>query len=128
MAEKLARLNLTTGRIERTAVEFLAVTDPITNLNGTDIANIAPSVNGQLLTYNATLDQWEPAAPSATGGSITVRDIDLSPTVTNVTTLEFTNGAVQDMGSGVVQVTVSGGSSGGDTNPGGLLYLWSAFI
>lgn len=44
--------------------------------------------------------------------SLTVRDIDGTPTVTDVDTIEFTNGAVTDQGGGVARVATGGGSGG----------------
>lgn len=53
---------------------------------------------------------------SSTGsGSITVADIDGSPSVSNVTAIKFTNGSVTDNGDGTVNVSTSG-SGGGDVS------------
>lgn len=41
--------------------------------------------------------------------TIRVRDIDTVPTVTQVNTIEFTNGLVSDQGNGVARVTISAG-------------------
>ena len=43
------------------------------------------------------------------GAALTVKDIDGNPTVSNVSTLQFTNGSVTDQGSGVAEVTLSAG-------------------
>jgi hypothetical protein len=51
------------------------------------------------------------AVAVASGGSITVREVDASPSIGNVTAIEFPDGSVSDQGSGVVRVTF--GSSGG---------------
>lgn len=53
-----------------------------------------------------------PDALSNVGGSITVKDIDGSPTITEVNTIEFSNGSVTDQGGGVVRVTTGGSGSG----------------
>jgi type II secretory pathway pseudopilin PulG len=42
------------------------------------------------------------------GGSLTVEETDGSPTVSDVTTIKFSNGAVTDDGGGVVSVSTSG--------------------
>lgn len=111
MAQKVLILNGTTGRVTQSIVQFVETTDAVTNLRGVAVANIAPTA-GYALIYNSVLDQWQPGIlPSGGGGgggSITVRDIDLSPSITSVSTIEFTNGAVADMGAGVARVTISG--------------------
>ena len=50
-----------------------------------------------------------------TGGSssLTVRDIDGTPSVSNVTTIEVTNGSLTDQGGGVVRIATSGSGGGG---------------
>ena len=48
-----------------------------------------------------------------TGGELvplTVKDIDGNPTITNVNTIQFTNGTVTDQGNGIAEVTISAGS------------------
>jgi hypothetical protein len=47
---------------------------------------------------------------SASGGSLTVAEVDGAPSVASVSTLKFTNGTVTDNGGGTVTVTVTGGS------------------
>jgi hypothetical protein len=48
--------------------------------------------------------------PSSGGSALTVQDIDGTPTVSNVTNIQFTNGSVTDSGGGVATVTITGGS------------------
>lgn len=48
------------------------------------------------------------------GGSITVKDIDGTPSI-SATTIEFTNGTVTDQTGGVARVTISGGSGDSTT-------------
>lgn len=43
------------------------------------------------------------------GGSITVKEVDGSPSVTGVDTMVFPNGSVTDDGSGQVTITIQGG-------------------
>lgn len=45
--------------------------------------------------------------PPNVEGSITIEEMDGSPSVDNVTTLKFPNGSVTDEGSGVVSITVA---------------------
>ena len=52
---------------------------------------------------------------SGGGASLTVQDIDGTPTVNNVTAIKFTNGAVTDNGDGTVNVT-TGSGGGGDVS------------
>jgi hypothetical protein len=48
--------------------------------------------------------------------SITVREIDGSPSIA-ATTLEFSNGHVTDMGGGVARISITGGGGGGGSTP-----------
>jgi hypothetical protein len=48
--------------------------------------------------------------------SITVREIDGSPSIA-ATTIEFSNGHVTDMGGGVARVSITGGGGGGGSTP-----------
>jgi hypothetical protein len=63
--------------------------------------------SGKVLTSDANGNAtWA----SAGGGNVTVRDIDGTPSI-SASTIEFTNGSVQDQGGGVARVTVGGGST-----------------
>lgn len=61
-------------------------------------------------TTNADARLW--FMPTGTN-ILAVRDIDTTPTVTPVTTIEFTNGAVSDQGGGVARIDLS--VAGGDS-------------
>lgn len=106
----------------------------VDNIRGITVTSALPEEN-QVLRYNSVLNRWEPADPatiisggSQQGASITVRELDGSPSIDEVSVLEFTNGTVTSMGGGVARITVSGGSAGSSgPDPGGLLYLWSNF-
>ena len=50
------------------------------------------------------------------GSSLTVQDIDGSPSVSNVTTIKVTNGSLTDNGGGVVTIATSGSGGGGGTS------------
>lgn len=52
-------------------------------------------------------------ALTTSAASLTVKEIDGSPSVTSVNTIKFSNGTVTDDGSGVVTVSTGGSSSGG---------------
>jgi hypothetical protein len=49
------------------------------------------------------------------GSSLTVQDVDGSPSVSNVTTIRVTNGSLTDNGGGTVTIATSGGGGGGGT-------------
>ncbi len=53
---------------------------------------------------------------ASTGGSITVEEVDGTPSVSNVNTIKVSNGTLTDDGSGVVTIT-TGGGGGGVQNP-----------
>ena len=62
------------------------------------------------------LKKLEDAVANGSGGSsLTVQDIDGTPTVSNVTAIKFTNGSVADNGDGTVNVT-TGAGGGGDVS------------
>lgn len=73
-----------------------------TTVDNTDIAD------GKVLKYNSVSGNIEWETESGSGGSITVRDIDGTPTISACTILQFTNGTVTDQGAGVAEVTISG--------------------
>ena len=60
---------------------------------------------------------------SGAGGSITVKEADGSPNVSNVTTIVVSNGTLTDNGGGQVTVTTGGGGGGGDVTTGQLNYV-----
>ena len=59
---------------------------------------------------------------SGAGGSITVKEADGSPNVSNVTTIVVSNGTLADNGGGQVTVT-TGGGGGGDVTTSQLNYV-----
>jgi hypothetical protein len=68
------------------------------------------------VTFPEGVDLGTPVSGSlvnCTGASVTVRDIDGTPSI-SARTIEFTNGTVSDQGSGVARVTIAGGGGGGD--------------
>lgn len=56
--------------------------------------------------------------PDAAVSALTVKDIDNTPTVNNVSTINFTNGTVTDEGSGEVTVTIAASGSSPLTTKG----------
>jgi len=69
---------------------------------------------GQVLTADGLGGAtWETPAG---GGSITVEEVDGTPTVANVTKIKVTNGTLTDEGAGVVTIITCGGAGGGDMN------------
>ena len=61
--------------------------------------------------------------------SLTVRDVDGTPSISNVTTIEVTNGSLTDQGGGVVRIATSGGGGVGTsyTSGSGLTLVGSEF-
>lgn len=51
----------------------------------------------------------------ATGGGVTVKEVDGTPSVANVTEIRVTNGTLTDVGSGVVEIATGGGGGGGSS-------------
>jgi len=60
---------------------------------------------------------------SGAGGSITVKEADGSPNVSNVTTIVVSNGTLTNNGGGQVTVTTGGGGGGGDVTTSQLNYV-----
>ena len=60
---------------------------------------------------------------SGAGGSITVKEADGSPNVSNVTTIVVSNGTLTDNGGGQVTVTTGGSGGGGDVTTAQLNYV-----
>jgi hypothetical protein len=69
----------------------------------------AKSADGKLYYKNPIHNSGEEV--DITGGSITVTEEDNSPSVTDVTTLKFSNGTLTDNGDGTVSVSNSAGTA-----------------
>ncbi len=63
-----------------------------------------------MLRVDPTTKRLLVKATGGGGGSLTVKDIDGTPTVTNVNTINFPNGSVTDDGGGEVTVAISSSS------------------
>jgi hypothetical protein len=104
-------INSTSGAETNTASNVGVGTGIFSGKSGTDLqfysisggTNVDVTLNNNTLVIDST----------ASGSALTVKEVDGSPTVNDVTTIEFTNGTVSDQGSGVVRVTVSGGTGSG---------------
>jgi hypothetical protein len=89
------------------SVRSINISEP----DGTQFTNVLnlQFPNGSLTNLGGGI--VDVAVAVASGGSITVREVDASPSIGNVTAIEFPDGSVSDQGSGVARVTF--GSSGG---------------
>lgn len=67
----------------------------------------AGASDGDVLTWDSGASEWAPAAPTGGGGSLTVEEVDGSPSVA-ATKLVFPNGTLGNV-SGTVTYTPSGG-------------------
>lgn len=65
--------------------------------------------NGQVIKWNSTTSKWEAANDLLGGGGtyLTVQEVDGSPSVTNVNTINVENGHVTDNGLGSVTIDFS---------------------
>lgn len=70
------------------------------------------------LKYNPLLPVGLDDTGSGGGSSLTVKDQDGTPTVSNVTTIKVTNGKLTDDGSGTVSLDLSGSAGTVVVNPG----------
>lgn len=69
----------------------------------TDISWPVPSGGSGVLDYNGGNPVFKPMQ------ALTVEEIDGTPSVDNVSVMEFSNGSVTDMGGGVVRINVAAG-------------------
>jgi len=77
-------------------------------IRGTLVDPALAPTNGQTLLWVTANSRWE--AGSSSGFVLVVKEIDGTPTVSNVNTIKFTNGTVTDETGGVVRIDI--GSSG----------------
>lgn len=97
---------------EKTSATRVYGTRMLRNL--VDVIGAKDATTGQVLTKQ-TDGTFAFEDPFGGGASLTVQDVDGTPTVTNVTAIKFTNGAVTDNGDGTVNVT-TGSGGGGDVS------------
>lgn len=93
-------------------------------LQGRTLASTAPT-DGQKLTWNNTASQWEPQTSS--GVNITVRESDGSPTY-DVSIVEFAGATVSQPSSGVVRVTITGGTGTAGMSDADIETVWGGCI
>lgn len=96
----------------------------VIKIQGRAVQNTSPS-DGQVLTWNNGASRWEPATPAGGGASLTLEEIDGTPSVDDVTMIRVSNGSLTDEGGGVVTLSVGGG--GGTSSIGGTLYLFNTY-
>ena len=109
-ARLLGRITAGTGVAEElTGTQTTTLLDTFTSA----LKGLAPASGGGTANFLRADGAW--AAPPGGGGSLTVREVDASPSVSSVTTIEFDQGAgfiVTDQTGGVARVSSSGGGGG----------------
>tara|TARA_Y100000592_G_scaffold17475_2_gene26230 strand:- start:1103 stop:5410 length:4308 start_codon:yes stop_codon:yes gene_type:complete len=93
------------------ATSLLAVSGTATSLVAT--SGIATYASGQAIANEGDLVAVSGIAAYASGVSLTVKEADGSPNVSNVRTIVVSNGTLTDNGAGQVTVTTGGGGGGG---------------
>jgi len=81
-----------------------------TKLQGRSLANTAPT-DGQAIVWSVSNDRWQPGTVAGSGGSIAVREVDGTPSISPASTLEFLQSSgfvVTDQTSGVARVDLNG--------------------
>lgn len=94
-------------------------TDKIAVYNGSSWDFFTPNKDTDLwaedtgVRYNYNVGGSVFRSTSPNSGSLTVKEVDGSPSVTNVTEIKVTNGTLTDNGGGSVSITTGGGGGGG---------------
>ncbi len=86
-------------------------------------SGIANYASGQAIANEGDLVAVSGIAAYASGVSLTVKEADGSPNVSNVRTIVVSNGTLTDNGAGQVTVTTGGGGGGGDVTTSQLNYV-----
>lgn len=80
----------------------------LADLTDVDLTGLA---DGDVLIYDEASGDWLPETP-ASGSSLTVQEIDTTPSVANVSVINITNGTLTDDGGG--EITIDFGSAATD--------------
>ena len=99
-------------------------------VSGVELINHVPADTTNRLYNDAGTLKFNGSSIGGTGSSsLTVRDVDGTPSISNVTTIEVTNGSLTDQGGGVVRIATSGGgvAGGSFTSGSGLTLVGSEF-
>ena len=86
-------------------------------------SGIASYASGQAIANEGDLVAVSGIAAYASGVSLTVKEADNSPNVSNVRTIVVSNGTLTDNGGGQVTLTTGGGGGGGDVTTAQLNYV-----
>jgi hypothetical protein len=97
-----------------------AATDKILLYNATNLALTGDQTLKLTKIASGKVVQYVDEKGSGGGSSLTVQEVDGTPTVTNVDTIVVSNGTLTDDGGGQVTITTSGGGGGG---PGACVIL-----
>jgi hypothetical protein len=90
---------------------FIDVTGGTITTSGTITGDLSATGTASLTTFLRGDNTW--AVPSGGGGaSLTVQEVDGTPSVSSVDTIIVSNGTLTDDGSGQITLTTGGGSSG----------------
>ena len=86
-------------------------------------SGVATYASGQAIANEGDLVAVSGIAAYASGVSLTVKEADNSPNVSNVRTIVVSNGTLTDNGGGQVTLTTGGGGGGGDVSTAQLNYV-----
>ena len=112
-----ARVNYASGQAianESDIAALLTASGTATSLIAS--SGIATYASGQAIANEGDLVAVSGIAAYASGVSLTVKEADGSPNVSNVRTIVVSNGTLTDNGAGQVTVTTGGGGGGGGTS------------
>jgi len=99
-----------TGSTGNTQTDLTHTHDITFYMGDVEDVDVAGAEDGQILKWNATSGTWV-VADDLTGagasGELTVRDVDLTPSISNVTTINIEDGHLTDDGAGAVTIDFS---------------------
>lgn len=84
--------------------------------SGVVLVDLVPASTTNALYNDGGTLKFNGSGISGGGSSLTVKDVDGSPSVSNVSTIRVTNGSLTDNGGGTVTIATSGGGGGGSAD------------